>query len=122
MITIFENIGQEVTIELLWGVSVSATLGPIGVVAEFNYGIQVIVATGGAWQIGLMVQVSGTADVFIAKVGIKLGLLAAIGRKPAPDEKVEAIGQAKFAAEITICWFLTISVEYDIEYREELSI
>jgi hypothetical protein len=48
--------------------------------------------------------------------------MAAIKRLPAPNEKVEAIGKAKFAGEVEICWFLTISFEYDIEYREELSI
>ena len=77
---------------------------------------------GGAWQIGLIVQVVGKADVFIAKISIKLELMAAIARKPPPDEKVEAVGQAKIAGEVEICWFLTISVEYDVEYREELSI
>jgi hypothetical protein len=90
--------------------------------AEFNYGIEVIVAEGGAWQIGLIVQVIGKADIFIVKVSIKLELMAAIKRLPAPSDKVEAIGKAKFAGEVEICWFLTISFEYDIEYREELSI
>jgi hypothetical protein len=117
-----ELTGQEVTIRVMWGAAVEATLGPIGVSAEFNYGIEVIVSESGKWQIGLIVQVVGKADVFIAKVSIKLELMAAIARLPPPDEKVEAIGQAKFAAEVEICWFLTISVEYDIEYREELSI
>jgi hypothetical protein len=117
-----ELTGQEVTIRVIWGAAVEAKLGPIGVSAEFNYGIEVIVVEGGTWQIGLLVQVVGKADVFIAKVTIKLELMAAIKRLPPPNEKVEAIGQAKFAAEVEICWFLTISVEYDIEYREELSI
>ena len=49
-------------------------------------------------------------------------LIAAIKRLPAPSDKVEAIVKAKFAGEVEICWFLTISFEYDIEYREELSI
>ncbi len=117
-----ELTGQEFKIRVMWGAAVEAKLGPIGVSAEFNYGIEVIVAESGKWQIGLIVQVIGKADVFIVKVAIKLELMAAIARLPPPDEKVEAIGQAKFAAEIEICWFLTISVEYDIEYREELSI
>ena len=64
--------------------SVEAKLGPIGVSAEFNYGIEVIVAEGGAWQIGLIVQVIGKADIFIVKVSIKLELMAAIARLPAP--------------------------------------
>ena len=113
---------QEVTIRVMWGVAIEAKLGPIGVSAEFNYGIEVIVAEGGAWQIGLIVQVIGKADIFIVKVSIKLELMAAIKRLPAPSDKVEAIGKAKFAGEVEICWFLTISFEYDIEYREELSI
>jgi hypothetical protein len=54
---------QEVTIRVLWGVAIEAKLGPIGVSAEFNYGIEVIVAEGGAWQIGLIVQVIGKADI-----------------------------------------------------------
>lgn len=113
---------QEVTIRVLWGVAIEAKLGPIGVSAEFNYGIEVIVAAAGAWQIGLIVQVIGKADIFIVKVSIKLELMAAIARLPAPNDKVEAVGKAKFAGEVEICWFLTISFEYDIEYREELSI
>ncbi|HWQ69421.1 MAG TPA: hypothetical protein VN494_05605, partial [Patescibacteria group bacterium] len=117
-----ELTGQEFKIRVIWGAAVEAKLGPIGVSAEFNYGIEVIVVEGGKWQIGLLVQVIGKADVFIAKVTIKLELMAAIARIPLPVDKVEAIGQAKFAAEVEICWFLTISVEYDIEYREELSI
>lgn len=117
-----ELTGQEVKIRVIWGAAVEASLGPIGVSAEFNYGIEVIVAESGKWQIGLLVQVNGKADVFIAKVTIRLELLAAIARIPPPDDKVEAIGQAKFAAEVEICWFLTISVEYDIEYRENIDI
>jgi hypothetical protein len=117
-----ELTGQEVKIRLLWGVALEATLGPIGVSAEFNYGIEVIVAEGGSWQIGLIVQVIGKADIFIVKVSIKLELMAAIKRLPPPDEKVEAIGQAKFAGEVEICWFLTISFEYEIEYRDEIDI
>jgi len=115
--------GSQVTIRLLWGVSAEAMLGPLGVSAEFNYGIEVIVADSpSAWQIGLLVQVVGKAEIFIVAVAIKIELLAAIGRLPAPDDKVEAIGRAKFAAEVEICWFLTISVEYTIEYREAIDI
>jgi hypothetical protein len=117
-----ELTSQEVTIRVMWGVSVEAMLGPLGVSAEFNYGIQVVVATTGAWQIGLLVEVVGKAKILVVVVAVKIELMAAIGRLPPPDEKVEAIGRAKFAAEVTICWFLTISVEYTIEYREELSI
>jgi hypothetical protein len=117
-----ELTGQEVKIRVLWGVAIEATLGPLGVSAEFNYGIEVIVAESGKWQIGLLVQVVGKAEIFIVKVAVRIELMAAIARLPPPDEKVEAIGQAKFAAEVEICWFLTISVEYDIEYREEIDI
>jgi hypothetical protein len=117
-----ELTGQEVKIRVMWGASVEAKLGPIGVSAEFNYGIEVIVSESGKWQIGLIVQVIGKADIFIVKVAIKLELMAAIARQPPPDEKVEAIGQAKLAGEVEICWFLTISFEFDIEYRAELDI
>jgi len=115
---------QEVTIRAMWAWSSppDLPLGPLTVSAEFNYGIQVVVSTGGAWQIGLLVEIVGKAEVLVFVVAIRLELMAAIGRKPPPDEKVEAIGRAKFAADVTICWFLTISVEYTIEYREELSI
>jgi hypothetical protein len=117
-----ELTGQEVKIRVIWGAAVEAKLGPLGVSAEFNYGIEVIVAESGKWQIGLLVQVNGKAEIFIVKVAVRIELLAAVGRLPPPNEKVEAIGQAKFAAEVEICWFLTISVEYDIEYREEIDI
>ena len=117
-----ELTSQEVTIRVMWGWPAEASLGPLEVTAEFNYGIQVVVATTGAWQIGLLVEVVGKAKVLIFVVAVKLELMAAIGRKPPPSHKVEAIGRAKFAAEVTICWFLTISIEYTIEYREELSI
>jgi hypothetical protein len=66
--------------------------------------------------------VIGTAEILIVKVSVRIELMAAVARLPPPEEKVEAIGQAKFAAEVEICWFLTISVEYDIEYREEIDI
>lgn len=117
-----ELTGQEVTIRLIWGVALEAKLGPLGVSAEFNFGIEVIVAESGAWQIGLLVQIVGKAEILIVMVAVKIELLAAIGRLPPPTEKVEAIGKAKFAAEVSICWFLTISVEYSIEYREQLDI
>ena len=117
-----ELAGQEIKIRVMWGASVEAKLGPLGVSAEFNYGIEVIAADSGAWQIGLLVQVVGKADIFIVKVAIRIELMAAIKRLPPPDEKVSAIGQAKFAAEVEICWFLTISVEYDIQYEADLDI
>lgn len=118
-----ELTGQQVTIRVIWGVSLlDQSFGPLKVSAEFNYGIEVIVSDAGAWQIGLLVQLIGKADIFIVSISIKIELLAAIGRLPPPNEKVEAIGQAKFAAEVSICWFLTISVDYTIEYREELDI
>jgi len=114
--------GQQIIIRMLWGVATEAMLGPLGVSAEFNYGIEVIVAEAGGWQIGLLVQVVGRAEIFIVMVAVRIELLAAIARLPAPDERVQAIGQAKFAAEVEICWFLTISVEYSIEYRETIDI
>ena len=117
-----ELAGRELKIRVMWGASVEAKLGPIGVSAEFNYGIEVISSESGAWQIGLLVQIVGKADVFIVKVSIKLELMAAIARLPAPDDKVQAIGQAKFAGEVEICWFLTISFSYEIEYKEDLDI
>ena len=119
-----ELVGQEITIRMIWGVAIEANLGPLGVSAEFNYGIEVVVSETGSWQVGLLVQIVGKAEIFIVTVAVKIELLAAIGRKalPPPGGAVEAIGRAKFAVEVEICWFLAISVEYSIEYREELAI
>src|SRR5262249_12149992 len=119
-----ELTGQEVTIRVQWGGSVTLDLGPIaGGEVEVNYGIQVIVNTGGgAWQIGLLVELTGKVKVLVGVVALKVELLAAIGRTPPPDSKLEAVGQAKFAVEVSICVFVTISVEYDIEYRKAISL
>jgi hypothetical protein len=114
--------GQQVTIRVIWGVSLlDQEFGPLKVSAEFNYGIEVIVSDAGDWQIGLLVQLHGKAEILIVSISVKIELLAAIARDVA-DDKVEAIGQAKFAAEVSICWFLTISVDYTIDYREDLDI
>jgi hypothetical protein len=114
-----ELTGQELKIRVMWGASVEAKLGPIGVSAEFNYGIEVIARESGDWQIGLIVQVVGKADIFIVMVAIKLELMAAIERQAG---KVHALAQAKFSGEVEICWFLTISFEYDIQYEEDLDL
>jgi hypothetical protein len=113
---------QEVTILAKWGATVGKSLGPISVSGAFYFGIQVVVSTGGSWQIGLLVGIAASADIWIVKVTVKLEMMAAIKRLPAPSEKVEALGQAKFAAEVTVCWFLTISVSYTLQYSEELDI
>lgn len=118
-----ELTSREVTVRVMWGLSMGKDLCPLlRVSAEFNFGIQVVISTGGAWQIGLLVELVGTAKILIVAVSVRLELMAAIARKPPPDEKVEAIGRAKFAAEVSLCWFLTVSVEYTIEYRDEPSL
>ncbi len=116
---------QTVNIKFIWAFSVGKSLGPIEVSGKFYFGIELIISTGGAFQVGLLVGISATADIFIVKITVKLELMAAIKRipaGPATSSKVEAIGKAKFAAEISICWFLTISVAYTLEYKEEISI
>jgi hypothetical protein len=113
---------QEITIVTKWGATVGKSLGPIKVSGSFYFGIEVVVSTGGSWQIGLLVGVAGSADIWIVKITVKMELMAAIKRLPAPSEKVEAMGQAKFAAEVTVSWFLTISVSYTLQYSEELDI
>lgn len=113
---------QEVTIRTTWGATFHVSLGPIGVTGRVYFGIEVIVSTGDGWQIGLLLGISGTASIWIVEITVKLELMAAIKRLSPPDEGVEAIGSAKFAAEVTICWFLTISVEYSLEYREVIDI
>jgi hypothetical protein len=111
---------QKVTIEVKWSASVGKSLGPIEVKGSFTFGIQVIAESSGAWQIGLLVAISASADIWIAKITIKIELLAAI--KVLGDGSKEALGQAKFAAEIEVAWFLTVSVEYSLEYRGEVAV
>jgi hypothetical protein len=111
---------QKVTIEVKWSASIGKSLGPIEVKGSFTFGIQVIAESTGAWQIGLLVAISASADIWIAKITIKVELLAAI--KVLGDGTKEALGQAKFAAEIEVAWFLTVSVEYSLEYKGEVSV
>jgi len=115
-----ELIEQKVTIEVKWSASIGKSLGPIEVKGSFIFGIQVIAESTGAWQIGLLVAISASADIWIAKITIKVELLAAI--KVLGDGTKEALGQAKFAAEIEVAWFLTVSVEYSLEYKGEVSV
>jgi hypothetical protein len=111
---------QKVTIEVKWSASIGKSLGPIEVKGSFTFGIQVIAESSGAWQIGLLVAISASADIWIAKITIKVELLAAV--KVLANGSKEALGQAKFAAEIEIAWFLTVSVEYSLEYRGDVPI
>jgi hypothetical protein len=111
---------QKVTIEVKWSASIGKSLGPIEVKGSFSFGIQVIASSSGAWQIGLLVAISASADIWIAKITVKVELMAAIS--VLADGSKQALGQAKFAAEIEVCWFLTVSVEYSLEYKEMLSI
>ena len=111
---------QKVTIEVKWSASIGKSLGPIEVKGSFTFGIQVIASSTGDWQIGLLVAISASADIWIAKITIKIELLAAI--KVLGNGTKQALGQAKFAAEISICWFLTVSVEYSLEYSGAVSI
>jgi hypothetical protein len=118
-----ENLEQQVTILMKWGLSFPIDLFVFEITGKVYFGILVIVSTGatGALQIGMLIGISGTADVWIFKVTVKVEILAAIKRLPPSEdagERVEAIGQTKFAAEISVCWFLTISISVTLEYRE----
>ncbi len=117
---------QTVKIEVKWSASVGKSLGPITVKGSFFFGIQVVVSTTGAWQIGLLVGISASADIWIAKITVKLEMLAAIKvltpAEDPPSGSKQALGQAKFAAEVSVAWFLTVSVEYTLEYKEKLAI
>jgi len=111
---------QKVTIEVKWSASIGKSLGPIEVKGSFSFGIQVIASSTGAWQIGLLVAISASADIWIAKITVKVELMAAIS--VLANGSKQALGQAKFAAEIEVCWFLTVSVAYSLEYSESLAV
>ncbi len=117
---------QTVSIEVRWSAVIGKSLGPLEVKASFIFGIQVITSNTGTWQIGVLIGIAGTADVWIAKVTIRIELLAAIKMLSAaeapPSGAKQAIGQAKFAADITIAVFVTITVEYTIQVSEKLNI
>jgi hypothetical protein len=117
---------QKVEIQVKWSASLGKPLGPLQVKATFSYGIQVITSNTGSWQIGVLIGIAGTADIWIAKVTIRIELLAAIKiLSPAespPSGAKQAIGQAKFAADITIAVFVTITVEVTVQVAETLHI
>jgi hypothetical protein len=115
---------QEVTIEVKWSASVGKRLGPVAVKATWSFGIQVVTSNTGSWQIGLLVGIAGTADVWIVKITIRIELLAAIkilsAAEAPPSGAKRAIGQAKVAADVTIAVFVTITVEFTIQVQEDL--
>ena len=68
---------------------------------------------------------SGTVNIWVLKVTVKIEFLAAIKRitpPPGEEERCEALGYVLFALEVSVCWFLTISVSYSIEFKEEVDI
>lgn len=92
------------------------------------FGIQVIITTDettsvSSWQIGLLIGMSGTVDIWVLKVTVKIEFLAAIKRitpPPGEPERCEALGYVLFALEVSVCWFLTISVSYSIDFQKEI--
>jgi hypothetical protein len=117
---------QKVQIEVKWSANLGKSLGPLQVQATFYFGIQVITSNTGSWQIGVLIGISGTANWTIAKITVRVELLAAIKVLSAaqlpPSGGKQAIGQAKIAADITIAVFVTITVEFSVQVTEMLHI
>lgn len=103
---------QEIAIQLTWGADIPINLKVIEVQGSIYYRLAVA-ESNGEWQIGLLVGVSGTVDLWIATITARLELMAIV---ETDGDTVTAIGQARFAAEIEVCWFLTIDIDYTVEY------
>jgi hypothetical protein len=110
-----EVTNEDIAIQLTWGADIPIDLKVIEVQGSIYYRLSVAVANGD-WQIGLLVGVSGTVDLWIVTITARLELMAAVERK---NNAVYAIGQARFAAEIEVCWFLTIDIDYSVEYETD---
>lgn len=117
---------QKVTIEARWSFASFEELGPLDFKGHLYFGIQVIVSNSGSWQIGLLLGVVGSTDISIAKVTLRIELLAAFKvLSPAespPSGSKHAIGQAKVALDVTIATFVTISVEVSVQYEGTIHI
>ena len=113
-----ELIGQVVVIKLTWGATITGDLGVLKAEGKFYFGI-IVVAAQNTLAVGMFVGIAGTASVLngMFAITIKVELTAMIVFSP---EKM-FVGQAMVAAEITICWFLTISFETQVEMQEKLS-
>lgn len=118
-------LGNELTsyvveIQLRWGVSLGArAIGVLSVSGRFYFGV-ILEAGENMFGIGILVGVSGSASVLegLFAITVKFELIGLIEHSAG---KTEAVGQAVVAAEITVCWFITISFSTKVEVREEIS-
>ncbi|MEM8962291.1 MAG: hypothetical protein AAGD38_12480, partial [Acidobacteriota bacterium] len=120
-----ELTGYGVKVKLLWGASVDASLGPIYVMAKFQWGIQVVVESN-AFGLGVLIILTGSASVLIFTITVKIELLGQVklllpGGAGSSNE-VELLGSAKFAVEITICWFVTLEFSATLSYSEKFKL
>lgn len=115
-----ELTGYAVEIRMVWDLYVgSKTIGVLKASAKIYFGL-IIEAADNFFGIGILIGVSGTASVLkgLFAITVKFEL---IGLIEISGGKTEAVGQALVAAEITVCWFITISFSTSVEVREQIS-
>ncbi len=125
----FTLVGNELTsyfveIRLEWGASAPINLGALKVMGRLYFGI-IVEAGGHLFGIGILIGVSGSARVLKGMFAITvkfevIGLIETSINKEG-DRVTEAIGRARVAAEITVCWFITVSFSAEVEAREQIS-
>jgi hypothetical protein len=115
-----EGQGQEAVVRLTFGLNIATPrpLGPFKASVKFFYGLEVIFGGGGG-QIGVLVGIAGTVDVGFLSVTVKVELMGGVTHLTSPVRN-ELVAQGTLAFEISICWFVTITVERSIEHRQEL--
>lgn len=116
-----ELTGYAVEIKMQWGVSLGAkVVGVLSVSGRFYFGV-ILEAGEDFFGIGILIGVSGSASVLEGLFAITVRF-EIIGLIEATGGTTEAVGQALVATEITVCWFITISFEVEVEVREEISV
>ena len=115
-----EGQGEEAVVRLTFGLNIATPrpLGPFKACVKFFYGLEVIFGGGGG-QIGVLVGIAGTVEVVFIAVTVKVELMGGVTHLTSPARN-ELVAQGTLAFEISICWFVTISVERSIEHRQEL--
>jgi hypothetical protein len=116
--------GNERQIRLTWAVELgrSDKLGPFRAFAKYYYGLELIYGSAG-FQIGILVGIFGTLELLdrFASATIKLEIMGGIRHLTTTDPpKNFLIARGKLAFEVTVCWFLTISFEGQVEHQEEV--
>ncbi len=114
-----ELVGYFVEIQLRWGVSASADVGVLKFSGRFYFGV-ILLAGSNLFGIGILIGVSGSASVLAGMFSITVRF-ELIGLIETSGGKTEAVGKAVVAAEITVCWFITISFSTEVEVRERIS-